>query len=94
MNENVSTEGHRKCRIMSSNHKIDYLRRPKLPKAQLKIMKDVVHFGTSFILDNPITVRQYKTNGRNQHEDKSLRSKTSQTFWKMIVIPNLLWTAG
>ncbi|EIE76204.1 hypothetical protein RO3G_00908 [Rhizopus delemar RA 99-880] len=58
---------------MPPDHKSDHLHRPKLRKAQLDILKDLVNFGTSFISDNPTTMNQYKNYERDQYENKSLR---------------------
>jgi hypothetical protein len=49
------------------------LHRPKLRKVQLDTLKDLVHFGTSFVLDNPITISKYKTYEQHQRENRSLR---------------------
>ncbi|KAG0176617.1 hypothetical protein DFQ29_005883 [Apophysomyces sp. BC1021] len=68
----VLTEGQKTYRIMTPDHKSDDLHRPKLRKAQLDVLKDLVHFGTSFVSDNPITMNKYKTYERDQRENRSL----------------------
>lgn len=66
-------EGHKKYNISSPDHNSDHLHRPKLRKAQLEVLKDLVNFGTSFISDNPITMNQYTAYEKDQLETKSLR---------------------
>ncbi|KAI8085524.1 hypothetical protein BDF21DRAFT_415300 [Thamnidium elegans] len=51
---------------MSPDYKLDHLHRPKLHKAQLEVLTNLVHFGTLFIWDNPITMNQYKTYERDR----------------------------
>ncbi|KAI8333602.1 hypothetical protein BC941DRAFT_473351 [Chlamydoabsidia padenii] len=69
----VLTEGTKQFKISTPDHRHDEIHRPKLRKAHLDALETVVHFGTSFASDNPITKNTYKTYQLHQQENKSLR---------------------